>query len=102
MSVKLLMYWDIKSGRDQDYYQFLIREWAPGITRLGVEASGAWWTIYSRNPAPQIMAEAIAEDLSSMKDVLNSQDWKQLHQKLLEYVENYSQKIVPTSGEFQF
>jgi hypothetical protein len=102
MSVKLLMYWDIKSGRDQDYYQFLIREWAPGITRLGVEASGAWWTIYSRNPAPQIMAEAIAEDLPSMKEVLNSPEWKQLHQKLLEYVENYSQKIVPTSGEFQF
>jgi hypothetical protein len=102
MSVKLLMYWDIKSGRDQDYYQFLIREWAPGITRLGVEASGAWWTIYSRNPTPQIMAEAIAEDLPSMKEVLNSPEWKQLHQKLLEYVENYSQKIVPTSGEFQF
>jgi hypothetical protein len=102
MSVKLLMYWDIKSGRDQDYYQFLIREWAPGITRLGVEASGAWWTIYSRNPAPQIMAEAIAEDLPSMKEVLGSPEWKQLHQKLLEYVENYSQKIVPTSGEFQF
>jgi hypothetical protein len=78
MSVKLLMYWDIKSGRDQDYYQFLIREWAPGITRLGVEASGAWWTIYSRNPAPQIMAEAIAEDLPAMKEVLNSPDWKQL------------------------
>ncbi len=102
MSVKLLMYWDIKPGRDQDYYQFLIREWGPGITRLGVEASGAWWTIYSRQPTPQIMAEAIADDLPTMREILDSPEWKQLHSRLLEYVENYSQKIVPTSGEFQF
>ncbi len=102
MSVKLLMYWDIKSGRDQDYYQFLIREWGPGITRLGIESSGAWWTIYSRQPAPQIMAEAIADDLPTMREILDSPEWKRLHTRLLEYVENYSQKIVPTSGEFQF
>lgn len=101
MSVKLLMHWDIKPGRDQEYFEFLIREWGPGITRLGVEPSGAWWTAYSHHPMPQIMAEAIADDLLTMQAILKSDEWKQLHDKLLDFVENYTQKVVRTTGEFQ-
>jgi hypothetical protein len=102
MSVKLLMHWDIKPGRDQEYFEFLIREWGPGISRMGVEPSGAWWTAYSTRALPQIMAEAIADDYTTMKQILESQEWKQLHERLLEYVDNYDQKVVRTSGEFQF
>lgn len=101
MSVKLLMHWDIKPGHDQDYFEFLIREWGPGITRLGIEPTGAWWTAYSSRSMPQIMAEAIAEDLATMQGILKSEEWQQLHTKLLEYVDNYTQKVVRTSGEFQ-
>jgi hypothetical protein len=101
MSVKVLIHWDIKPGQDQEYFEFMVREWGPGITRMGVEPTGAWWTHYSVQPTPQIMAEAIAEDLSTMKSILASPEWQQLHEKLLEYVENYDQKIVRTSGEFQ-
>jgi hypothetical protein len=101
MSVKLLMHWDIKPGRDQDYFEFLIREWGPGITHLGIEPTGAWWTAFSTREMPQIMAEAIAEDLPTMKRILATPEWKQLHTKLLEYVDNYGQKIVRTTGEFQ-
>lgn len=101
MSVKLLMHWDIRFGRDQDYFEFLIREWGPGITRLGVKPTGAWWTSYSNKPMPQIMAEAIADDLPTMQQILRSEEWQNLHSKLLEYVENYTQKVVHTNGEFQ-
>jgi hypothetical protein len=101
MSVKLLMHWDIKPGHDLDYFEVLIREWGPGITRLGIEPTGAWWTAYSSRAMPQIMAEAIAEDLATMQGILKSEEWQQLHTKLLEYVDNYTQKVVRTSGEFQ-
>ncbi|MBC8097830.1 MAG: hypothetical protein H7Y11_00170 [Armatimonadetes bacterium] len=101
MSVKLVMYWDIKPGRDQEYFEFLIREWSPGITRLGVEPTGAWWTAYSANPMPQIMAEGLTDNLPMMQGILNSDEWKRLHERLLEFVENYSHKVVRVSGEFQ-
>lgn len=101
MSVKLLMHWDIKPGHDQDYFEFLIREWGPGMTRLGVEPTGAWWTAYSTGTLPQIMAEAIADDLAGMQQILASPEWQMLHSKLLEYVDNYGQKVVRTTGEFQ-
>ena len=43
------MNWDIKPGRDQDYFEFVIHEWVPGVNRLGIETIAAWYTIYSRD-----------------------------------------------------
>jgi hypothetical protein len=100
--VKILMNWDIKPGRDQEYFEFVIREWVPRSTKLGLEMTGAWYTVYSRDTeAPQIMAEGIADNLASMRTILNSEDWKSLHEQLLEYVVNYSQKVVRVTGGFQ-
>lgn len=101
-SVKLLMNWDIRTGRDQEYFEFVVREWVPGVTKLGIEPTGAWYTVYSHdNEAPQIMAEGIVEDISHMRDILDSDEWEDLHEKLMEYVENYSHKIVRVTGGFQ-
>jgi hypothetical protein len=102
MSVKLLMNWDIKPGRDQEYFEFVVREWVPGIQRLGLQTTGAWYTVYSRQKdAPQIMTEGVAKDLETMRGILTSDDWGGLHEKLQEYVQNYKQKIVHVTGGFQ-
>jgi hypothetical protein len=102
MSVKLLMNWDIKPGRDQEYFEFVVREWVPGIQRLGLQTTGAWYTVYSRQKdAPQIMTEGVAKDLETMRGILTSDDWGGLHEKLQEYVQNYRQKIVHVTGGFQ-
>ncbi|MEL6270875.1 MAG: hypothetical protein AAFV33_10265 [Chloroflexota bacterium] len=102
-TVKLLMNWDVKTGRDHDYIDFVMREWMPGITRLGLEPTGAWYTMYSHNDSnPRYMAEGIVDNLNQMHQILESDEWEELHAQLLEYVENYSQKIVRVSGGFQF
>ncbi len=81
MSVKLLMCWDIKAGLDQDYFEFMVREWLPGVNSLGIQTTWAWYTIYSLNDTPQIMAEAIADDLPTMRSVLKSSDWSDLQER---------------------
>lgn len=102
MSVKILMNWDIKPGRDQEYFEFVVREWVPGIQRLGLRPTGAWYTVYSRTKeAPQIMTEGIASDIETMRTILTSEDWHELYDKLQEYVQNYQQKIVHVNGGFQ-
>jgi len=101
MSVKLLMNWDIRPGHDQDYFEFVIREWLPGVNNLGIRPTWAWYTIYSRGRTPQIMAEAVADDFPTMRRALLSEEWGKLHTRLLEYVHNYSQKIVRVTGDFQ-
>jgi hypothetical protein len=101
-NVKLIMRWDIKQEREQDYFEFVVREWVPGITRLGMEPTGAWYTAYSQNKQPQIMTEGLVDDLDTMRGILGGREWTRLHERLLEFVDNYEQKIVRVNGDFQF
>ena len=99
MQVKLIMSWDIKQGRDQEYFEFVVREFAPGITRLGLQPTEAWFAVYGK--CPQIMMGGITTDLATMKTLLESKEWKELHDRLQQFVTNYAQKIVRFSPGFQ-
>ena len=96
---KLLLSWDIKPGQDQEYFEFMVREFAPGITRLGLTPTEAWFAMYG--DCPQILMEGITDDLGTMRILLSSTEWEMLHSKLLSYVDNYQQKIVRASAGFQ-
>ena len=100
MMVKLLMSWDIKPGSDQEYFEFLVGQFVPGITRLGLQPTEAWFTLYGEN-CPQVLTGGIAEDLPTMNKILGSEEWQELHVKLLEYVLNYEQKIIRATGGLQ-
>ena len=54
MAVKLLMTWDILPGREQEYFEFVVRDFIPGVQRMGMEPSDAWYTMYGSQP--QILA----------------------------------------------
>ena len=101
MDVKLIMTWDIRAGRDQEYFEFLVRDWIPGTQNLGLRHTGAWMTTYSLGSTAQIMTEGIVSDLPAMHDILESDTWSRLHEQLLDFVINYEQKIVRVSGHFQ-
>ena len=97
--MKLLLSWDIKPGRDQDYFEFMVREFAPGITRLGLTPTEAWLAVYGE--CPQILVEGVAHDIATIREMLDSDDWAELHTKLLGFVDNYKQRIVHASAGFQ-
>ena len=99
MAVKLLMTWDILPGREQEYFKFIVRDWIPGLQQLGMEPSDAWFTMFGDQP--QIMAAAQISSLSSLQHVLDSPDWQNLTQQLLDYVENFNYKVVQARGGFQ-
>ncbi len=97
--VKLLMSWDIKLGREQPYFEFIVREFAPGMIRLGIQPTEAWYTIYGRGS--QILTGGVADDWETMERILDSQEWQRLQNKLTIYVANYRQKVVESTGRFQ-
>lgn len=99
MAVKLLMTWDILPGREQEYFEFVVRDFIPGIQRMGMEPSDAWFTMYGSQP--QILTAAQLPSIGNVQRVLGSPDWKELTQRLLEYVENFSYKIVQARSGFQ-
>ena len=97
--VKLLMTWDIKPGSESDYFEFVVREFAPGIMKMGVQPTEAWYTVFG--DGPQILTGAVAEDLQTMQEILASDEWQKLKNKLFEYVTNFDFKIVRATGRFQ-
>ena len=97
--IKLLMTWDIKPGQESEYFEFIVREFAPGIMRQGLRPTEAWYTVYG--DGPQILTGAVTEDLDSMLQIIRSPEWEKLHAKLLNYVTNYRQKIVRATSTFQ-
>jgi len=93
------MKWDIKSGHEQPYFEFVMQEFAPGLMRLGLQPTEAWYTVYGKGP--QILTGVVTEDLETMRNILGGSEWRQLHKGLMKHVTNYSQKIVQASGRFQ-
>ena len=52
MSVKVLMTWDIAPDHDQEYFEFVIGEWIPGIQRLGQPDRGLGDPLWQLPPDP--------------------------------------------------
>jgi hypothetical protein len=100
MTAKLIMTWDIAPEHDQDYFEFVVREFIPGVQRLGLQLSDAWATVYGDQP--QIMVGALLPSGTEGFAILNSPEFKTLNTKLRDYVVNYSQKIVEGREGFQF
>lgn len=99
MPVKLILTWDIIPGREQEYFEFVVREFIPGMQRLGLEPADAWFTIYGEQP--QIMVSAQSGNQPAVKQILQSKDWQSLITQLQDYVEDYNYKIIPARGGFQ-
>lgn len=99
VAYKLLMTWDIQSGREQEYFEFVVREFVPRMQKLGLQPMDAWYTYYGSKP--QIMTAAVNDSYDRIRGVLGSADWDALTLQLLDYVENFNYKVVKSKGAFQ-
>ncbi|HMN62197.1 MAG TPA: hypothetical protein PJ988_17650 [Anaerolinea sp.] len=100
MAYKLIMTWDILPEREQEYFEFVVREFIPGVQKLGFDLTDAWATIYGSRP--QIMVGATLPSLARVNRVLKSEDWSSLNNQLQDFVQNYNVKVVESQGGFQF
>ena len=97
--VKLLMSWDILPDQEATTLEFMAHELAPAIQQMGITPTEAWYTVYGEQP--QILVGAVADDLATMLQVLDSGPWQELMEKLSKYVQNYGQKLVKAKGRLQ-
>ena len=99
MPIKLLLTYDIVPGQEQNYFEFVVREFVPGLQKLGMTPTEAWYTTYGDRP--QFLTGAVADDLKSMKDALSSEAWDELEDGLLAFATNFSRRVVPNRSRFQ-
>jgi hypothetical protein len=100
MPVKLLMSWDIAPEHEDEYFEFVVRDFIPGLQRLEFELSDAWATVYGKQP--QILVGAVLPTMQKANQVMRSTEWRGLHNQLQDFVRNYHQKMVESRGGFQF
>ncbi|MEW5940410.1 MAG: hypothetical protein AB1750_12145, partial [Chloroflexota bacterium] len=86
--------------REQEYFEFVIGEFVPGVQRMGLQPIEAWATIYGHHP--QIQVGLLAADAAGAQRILASPEWLRLSEQLFAFVKNYSHKVVPARGGFQF
>ena len=99
MAIKLLMSWNIRPGQEQTYFEFAMQTFAPALMKMGWQPTEAWYTLFG--DGPQILTAGITDSVDKMRDILDSPQWAELKDQLLEYVTNFEYKVVPASGRFQ-
>ena len=97
--VKLMMFWDILPGREEDYFEFHVREFVPALEQMGLFLHEAWLTVYGEQP--RLMAEAVIGSLNRAKSVLGSEEWSELGGQLDDFVENFEYKLIPNRTRWQ-
>lgn len=97
--LKLLLTYEVEEDSLQEYYQFVMGRYVPGMQALGFQMSEAWHTAYGR--APNRLIGFVCSDEDTVRSLLESDTWQTLNDQLLEYVSDFSYKFVPYRGGFQ-
>jgi len=96
---KLMLFYDLKPGDHEAYYQFLMNDFVPAAQRMGLHMGQIYHTLWGDCPLRQ--AEFVAEDLVTIQSVLASEHWRALEHTLQQHAHNYRRKIVPFRPGFQ-
>jgi hypothetical protein len=99
-AVKLLLEYDIPDEVQETYYRFVTGEFVPQVNRIGLELAEVWETVYGSYPRRLIVF--VVQDQEACKEAVESEKFQRLERKLLRFVKNYSKRIVPYKGQFQF
>ncbi|MCA9934619.1 MAG: hypothetical protein KC415_11880 [Anaerolineales bacterium] len=99
MQTKLIMRWDVRKETESEYFEFLVHEFIPGLNRLGIDDIQVWYTAYGK--VEQKLASGIAPSADHMNQMLGTEEWLNLVDRLRNFVEDYSQKVIPATRGFQ-
>ena len=97
--VKLIMNWDITPEHEQEYFEFVVREYIPGIQRLGCALTDAWATVYGARP--QITVDVVVANTRKARQLLLSDEWLALNNHLQDFIQNYALKVVYARNSLQ-
>ena len=99
MSAKILMSWDIRPEKESEYFEFLVHEFIPALTRLGIADILVWYTAYGE--CEQKLAEGTADSVDAMRSILASEEWVILIDKLQNFVVDFDLKVIEATRGFQ-
>jgi hypothetical protein len=100
MDVKLMLVYNIKPHREAEYYRYVMGEFLPTLQNLGLYMTEGWHTAYGNYPIRLIVFQA--DSRMQLEQILESSEWKSAKEKLIKFVRDYEERVVPARNVFQF
>jgi hypothetical protein len=97
---KLMLFYDLPQTNVESYLNFVMTEMVPQVQAHNVIMFQVFHTVWGSG-CPLRQAEFVAEDLETIHELLDSEDWHALETKLLGYTTNYRRKVVKFRPGFQ-
>lgn len=99
LGFKILLSYEVKQDSLQDYYQYIMGRYVPAMQSLGFQMSEAWHTAYGN--APNRLIGFVCNDRQTVDNLLASDIWSDINEKLASYVTDFNYKVIPYRGGFQ-
>ena len=97
---KMILIYNIHPERQENYYRYVLGEFVPALHDRGVYMYMAWGVVYGDYPNRHV--EFVTESAAALRNLLTSPEWTDMESKLQNYITDYSRKILPYKGSFQF
>jgi hypothetical protein len=98
--VKLLLSYDVVEGHESAYRRYVVEEFLPGVQSLGLAPTDAWATAYGDYPSR--LLGLVAENRAVADAARHTEKWREMVDKLQEYTQNLTLRLVRMSGGFQW
>lgn len=96
---KLILFYNIRPDRQDQYYRYMLSSFVPAIQKLGVYMHMAWHIAYGDYPMRKI--EFVTESAEVLRQLFLSDEWEELEGKLKRYVVDYERKVISYRNGFQ-
>ncbi|MEW6530623.1 MAG: hypothetical protein AB1473_07290 [Thermodesulfobacteriota bacterium] len=96
MTILFTQYWDVIPGKLDQYSEFVMNEYNPALTKMGLKLLGGYYVIVGQGP--HIIAVATIEEQDYLRKILSTEEYRLISGKLLTLVNNYGSRLWVSSG----
>jgi hypothetical protein len=96
---KLILTYNIKPDKQDQYYRYMLGDFVPAIQKMGVYMHMAWNMAYGDYPMRKI--EFVTETADALQQLFLSTEWEEMETKLNLYISDYERKVVDYRNGFQ-
>ena len=100
MLVKFIQYWDVLSGKGEEFDTFLVKNYIPGINESSfVKIARSAYAIAGEGP--YFILEGVSDSLQSVNQLLQDEEFYRLKRLLLFLITGYKTKVIVPTNRFE-
>ena len=97
MTVKFIQYWDVLSEQEEEFRNFVVKSYIPGVNETGFLKIVESWNV-ATGEGPYYIMEGVAESVKSVNDLLQLDEFQKLNHLLHFLITNYKSKLLVPTG----